>query len=199
MIITFEGGEGAGKTTQTAQLCSHLESKGLPWLSLREPGGSRFSEDVRSLFFREGLDVMTELLLVLASRRQNIKEIIEPALEMGKIVVIDRFVDSTLVYQGIVGGLGIEPVKQIMALTGTWMKPDLTFIMDTDPEIALKRIEPGDKFECRDIGFHQQLRRAFLDIAKDTHHRIIDSSGDRGKVGEEIRVMFNDFITKQHE
>jgi dTMP kinase len=194
VIITFEGGEGAGKTTQAAQLCSHLDAKGLPWLSLREPGGSDFSEDVRSLFFREGLDVMTELLLVLASRRQNIKDIIEPAIEQKKIVIIDRFIDSTIVYQGIVGGLGIDAVKTIMEETGTWLKPDLTFIMDVDPAFALKRINPGDKFERRDMSFHQLLRSSFLDISKEQRHRIIDSGRDRKEVSEHIRIIVDSLL-----
>jgi dTMP kinase len=198
VIITFEGGEGAGKSTQAARLCSHLESEGLAWVSLREPGGSRFSEDVRPLFFREGLDTMTELLLVLASRRQNIKEIIEPALEQKKIVVIDRFIDSTLVYQGMVGGLGLEPVLKIMELTGTLLKPDLTFIMDIDPSVSLRRIDPADKFERRGLDFHMMLRNAFLDIAKDNRHRIIDSTRDRDVVVQEVRRMFNDFLAERH-
>ncbi len=97
-----------GKSTHTRLLCSHLEQRGLPWLSLREPGGSSFSERLRALFLQEGLDHMTELLLVLASRRENITKIIEPGLSEGKVVVIDRFIDSTLVYQGVLGCLGVE-------------------------------------------------------------------------------------------
>jgi dTMP kinase len=196
VIISFEGGEGAGKSTQAERLTSYLESKGLPCLSLREPGGSSFSEEVRSLFFRDGLDVMTELLLVLASRRQNIKEIIEPALHRNTIVVIDRFIDSTLVYQGIVDGLGVNNVRTIMEKTGTWLEPNLTFILDVDPEISLARINPGDKFERRDIHFHKKLRNAFREIAKEPHHYLIDSGQDRDKVHEEIRDITNDFLSR---
>jgi dTMP kinase len=196
MIITFEGGEGAGKTTQASRLCSYLESKGLPWLSFREPGGSRFSEEVRALFFREGLDVMTELLLVLASRRQNIRELVNPALDQGRIVVIDRFIDSTLVYQGIAGGLGIERVRKIMEDTGTWLEPDLSFVMDVEPSVALKRIEPGDKFERQGIDFHLRLRQAFLDTAQERRHHVIDTSRDREEVEREIIILVDRFLTE---
>lgn len=186
MIITFEGGEGTGKTTNAAHLCSFLTSKGLPWFSFREPGGSSFSEEVRGLFLSQDLDVMAELLLVLSSRRQNITEIIEPGIASGKVIIIDRFVDSTLVYQGIVGGLGYDLVKKIMENTRTWIEPDLTFVMDVSPELALSRINPGDRFELRCLCYHQNLRDAFLQIATDKRHRIIDTSLKREVVQDKI-------------
>jgi dTMP kinase len=175
VIISFEGGEGAGKSTHARLLCDHLQKHGLPWLSVREPGGSSFSERVRELFFQEGLDPMTELLLVLASRRHNLDVLVKPALSEGRIVVIDRFVDSTLVYQGVLGGIGIERVREIMELTGTWLEPDLTFVLDIDPGLSLARIVPGDKFELRERSYHDRLRHAFLDLAKSPRHRVIDA------------------------
>ena len=186
MIISFEGGEGAGKTTNAASLGSYLTSKGLPWLSFREPGGSSFSEEIRDLFLKQDLDVMTELLLILASRVQNISRIIEPGLAEGTIIIIDRFVDSTLVYQGIVGGLGYERVKAIMDYTGTWIEPDLTFIMDVSPELGLSRIQPSDRFEHRGQDYHQRIRDAFLRISCTDRHRIIDTSLGREQVYERI-------------
>lgn len=195
-IITFEGGEGAGKSTQAARLISYLESEGLTCLSLREPGGSPFSEEVRALFFREGLDVMTELLLVLASRRQNIRDIIEPALARDSIVVIDRFIDSTLVYQGMVDGLGVENVRAIMRSTGTWLEPDLTFVLDVDPGISLARIRPEDKFERRGKQFHEKLREGFREIAKEPRHYLIDSGRDHDKVHQEIRNVLEDLFLR---
>ena len=176
MIISFEGGEGSGKTTSAAHLASYLTSKGLPWLSFREPGGSSFSEEARGLFLKHDLDVMAELLLILASRAQNISRIVEPGLAEGKIIIIDRFVDSTLAYQGIVGGLGYERVKEIMELTGTWIEPDLTFMMDVSPELGLSRIKPSDRFEHRGRDYHQRIRDAFSRISCNDRHRIVDSS-----------------------
>ncbi|MCK9263124.1 MAG: dTMP kinase [Desulfomonilia bacterium] len=186
MIISFEGGEGVGKSTHVKILCTHLEQHGLPWLSFREPGGSAFCEDIRGLFFHEGLDTMTELLLVLASRRENIVKLVLPALEQGKVVIIDRFIDSTLAYQGVLGGLGVGRIRELMEKTGTWIEPDLTFVLDVDPGRALKRIVPGDKFEDREPLFHQELRKAFLDLAVDARHCVIDADRPRDQVSHDI-------------
>lgn len=186
MIISFEGGEGVGKSTHVKILCAHLEQHGLPWLSFREPGGSPFCEGIRGLFFHKGLDTITELLLILASRRENIVKQVLPALEQGKVVIIDRFIDSTMVYQGVLGGLGIGRVRELMEKTGTWIKPDLTFVLDVDPGHALKRIVPGDKFEEREPAFHQRLRQAFLDLATEARHCIIDADRPRDQVSNDI-------------
>jgi dTMP kinase len=194
VIISFEGGEGAGKTTHAAHLCSYLSKKELPWLSIREPGGSSISEEIRALFLKEGLDTMTELLLVLASRKQNIKELIEPGLEKGSTIIVDRFIDSTIVYQGIAGGLGIETVRHLMEQTGTWLEPDLTFVLDIDPAAALKRITPGDRFENKGIQYHHMLRKAFLDIATDKRHRIINAARNSIEVAREINSIVEEFL-----
>jgi len=186
VIITFEGGEGAGKTTNASRLCSFLTGKGLPWLSLREPGGSSLSEEIRGLFLGGSMDVMTELMLILASRRQNLREIVEPGLASGRIIVIDRFVDSTLAYQGIMGGIGLERVRSLMEMSGTWVEPDLTFVMDLNPERALARIDPSDRFERQGIEYHRRLREAFLTISRNSRHRVIDAGKDRDAVHADI-------------
>jgi dTMP kinase len=198
VIISFEGGEGAGKTTNAASLGLYLTSKGLPWLSFREPGGSSFSEEVRGLFLKQDLDVMAELLLILSSRAQNIARIIEPSLAEGTIIIIDRFIDSTLVYQGIVGGLGYERVKAIMELTGTWIEPDLTFVMDVSPELGLSRIRPSDRFERMGQDYHQRIRGAFLRICSNNRHRIIDTSLSREQVHESIIKQVDDALPMYH-
>ena len=196
MIISFEGGEGVGKSTHCARLCSILDNKELPWLSLREPGGSSLSEKIRPLFMSDGIDTMTELLLVLASRRQNIFEIIKPGLDEGKIIVIDRFIDSTLVYQGIVGGLGFQDVKNLMESSGTFLVPDITFVLDVDPAQALKRITPGDKFENRDSEYHRMIRKGFIDIATEKRHSIINAERDRVEVTHDIVSIFEEFYSE---
>lgn len=194
MIISFEGGEGVGKSTHSKLLCNHLEQRGLPWLSLREPGGSPFSEQLRSLFFEQGLDHMTELLLVLSSRRENIEKVIKPGVHEGKIVVIDRFIDSTLVYQGSLAGIGIERTRQIMELTGTWLEPDLTFVLDVDPARALKRIKPGDKFENQSLAFHRKIRKSFLELADPKRHVVIDADRLREEVSRDILAVADSFL-----
>jgi dTMP kinase len=197
MIISFEGGEGVGKSTHSKLLCAHLEKKGLPCLSFREPGGSSFSELLRPIFFREGIDAMTELLLVLASRRENIKKMIEPGLAGNMVIVIDRFVDSTLVYQGVLRGLGVERVRRIMEQTGTWVEPDLTFILDVAPDHSLARIVPGDKFENQGIGFHEQLRAAYLDLAREPRHVVINSDRPKEEVSRDIIARADAFLAKR--
>lgn len=186
MIITFEGGEGAGKTTNAAHLCSFLTMKGLPWLSFREPGGSSLSEKIRGLFLENDMDPLTELMLILASRRRNIEELVEPGLAAGKVIVIDRFIDSTLVYQGIVGGLGVRFVRSLMEQTGTWVEPDLTLVLDVDPQDALGRIDPSDRFELQGMEYHRGLREAFLGLATEARHRVIDTGRERSVVQAHI-------------
>lgn len=197
MIISFEGGEGTGKSTHTELLCAHLDKYGLPRLSLREPGGSAFSEKVRGLFLHENIDVMTELLLVLSSRRENIVKMITPALSEGRIVIIDRFIDSTLAYQGVMGGLGVEKVRAIMEMTGTWLEPDLTIVLDIDPSVALERIVPGDKFELRGLAYHGRLRQAFLDLATGARHRVIDADRPRDLVSRDILSIVDEMTLKR--
>lgn len=189
MIISFEGGEGVGKTTQTALLKEHLEKIGRRVVSFRDPGGSELSENIRRLFLSHPMDPMTELMLLLASRRNNIATIITPALKAGKIVILDRFIDSTFVYQGIAGGLGIENVRKLMEFTGTLIEPDLTFILDMDPETAYTRFTPSDRLETRNLETQKIIRQGFLDICKDKRHHVIDADMPEGKIFEEIEKI----------
>jgi dTMP kinase len=194
MIITFEGGEGAGKTTQTALLKAFLENKGRQVITLREPGGSFLSEKIRALFLETPMDVMTELLLLLASRRENLAGIIAPAVQAGKDVIIDRWIDSTLVYQGLQGGIGIAETTAIMHATRTWLLPDLTFVLDLDPRHARSRFTPGDRFEQRDEGWHGELRKGFLELACETRHHVIDAACTADEVHKAIILVLEEFL-----
>ncbi len=185
-----------GKSTHAKILCTYLEQKGLPWISLREPGGSPFSELIRPIFFQEGLDRMTELHLVLASRRENITQVIRPALAQGKTVVIDRFIDSTLVYQGVLRGIGVQKTRQVMEQTETWLEPDLTFVLDIDPSRSLSRILPGDKFENQARDFHEKIRTSFLELAIDRRHVIIDSDRQKEAVSRDIIARADAFLNR---
>ena len=181
MLISFEGGEGVGKTTQTRLLKEALEIKGLPVLMLREPGGSAFSEQVRGLFKHNEIDAMTELLLILAARRHNLVNLIEPALTQGRIVIVDRFIDSTLVYQGLLRGLGLEFVEAMLRSTLTWREPDLTLVLDLDPCQAIGRIpNPAqDRFDCLEQTQHRLIREGFLNLATTARHRIVATDQSR--------------------
>ncbi len=193
MLITFEGGEGVGKSTQARLFCNYLQEQDLPWLLIREPGGSSISEHIRKIFLAHEMDTHTELLLLLASRHENIKTMIKPALEEGKIVVVDRFIDSTLVYQGFVGKLGMAKVREVMRATETWLEPDLTFLLDIDSDIAVGRVPDADRnrFDERDAGYHRQIREAFLSIARDGRFRRIDVSLDKQTV---TRLIIEHFL-----
>jgi dTMP kinase len=195
MIITFEGGEGSGKTTQAALLKDFLEKKGRRVISLREPGGSALSEGIRTLFLKNQMDAMTELMLILAARRDNMKTLIEPAINAGSVVIIDRFIDSTLVYQGIAGGLGIEPVKDLMKATGTWLEPDITFLLDIDPEIACDRYTPSDRLERRGLKIQKIIRQGFLDICNEKRHHVIKADNSKEIIFEEIKQVIGDLIS----
>lgn len=192
MIITFEGGEGVGKTTQAALLKGYLESRNRSVVMLREPGGSTLSEMIRPLILHEAMDPLTELMLILAGRRENIATIIQPAVDGGACVIIDRFIDSTLVYQGIAGGIGTERVRQIMQATHTWLIPDLTFVLDLDPDLAARRYTADDRFERQAPDYHRRLRQGFLAIATEPRHRVIDTSAPKQTVFETVRQAVSD-------
>ncbi len=193
MLISFEGGEGVGKTTHTRLLKEALELKGLPVLMLREPGGSFLSEQIRTLFKSNDLDPMTELLLVLAARRHNLINLIEPALSAGQIVIVDRFIDSTLVYQGLLRGLGLEVVENLMRLSGTWLEPDLTVVLDLDPCEAIARISnpDQDRFDCLAQNQHRLIREGFITLADTARHRIVATDQSRELTAASILATVN--------
>lgn len=193
-FITFEGGEGAGKSTQSRMLASRLKAMGRQVMATREPGGSPGAEAIRKLLVEGAPDrwaPLPETLLFLAARSDHVASAIEPALAAGHWVICDRFSDSTLVYQGIGRGLGVERVRALQQLTIT-ATPDLTFVLDTDPGEGLartrRRAAGEDRFEQFDAGFHLRLREAFLGIARSEPQRciVVDSSQPADIVAGEI-------------
>ena len=175
-FITFEGGEGCGKSTQVVRLAAALEARGLKVLLTREPGGTRLSELIRTLLKDEAEDPpvdRAELLLFLAARAQLVRNVIAPALEAGTWVVSDRFSDSTVAYQGYGRGLPVDFVRQANDFACEGLRPDLTFLLDLDPETAERRMRgreaatntSADRIERAGSGFHARLRRGFLELA----------------------------------
>jgi dTMP kinase len=181
-FITFEGGEGCGKTTQIKLLSETLTQRGIAHITTREPGGTPLAEKIRPLLVEAQMQVedwnpLAETLLFLAARAQHWQQKIEPALESGQWVLCDRFMDSTFVYQGIGKGLGLAFLQQLQhSLGGGAWKPDLTLLLDIDPtqglERAHKRHHNETRFEDLDTHFHQRLREGFLQIATAEPQRV---------------------------
>jgi dTMP kinase len=191
-LITFEGGEGAGKSTQARLLKSSLEEHGKRVVLTREPGGSPGAEQVRKLVVEgepERWTPLSETLLFLAARADHVARIIEPALASGMWVVSDRFSDSTYVYQGIARALGTEKVRRLHEAALGSFAPDLTIVLDLDPAEGLKRAggrAHGDenRFERFDGAFHETLRAAFRDIARAEPRRCVVI--DAGRAAETV-------------
>lgn len=195
LFITLEGGEGSGKSTQAKRLAAKLDSEGHATVLTREPGGSPGAETIRSLLVTgdpDRWDDMTEALLFFAARRDHVERTIKPALNDGKIVISDRFADSTMAYQGYGHEMGRETIERLYDLSLGDFKPDLTLIFDLPVEEGLKRAAGRggneQRFEEMDVAFHHRLRDGFLDIAKRESERCVtvDASGTEEEVAETI-------------
>jgi len=197
-FITFEGGEGAGKSTQIRRLARMLETWGFSVTLTREPGGSPLAEAIRSLILAHenaSEDSLTQALLFSAARRDHVLGVIRPALKAGHIVLCDRFYDSTRAYQG---GRGLAPalLDQVIALGTDGLVPDMTLLLDLPPEAGLERAKNRlagveDTFERSNIAFHREVRRRFLALAKAEPQRffVLDAARKESDVAEDIRLL----------
>lgn len=195
LFITLEGGEGSGKSTQLTMLGEAFSTAKIPFITTREPGGEEGAEQIRTLLVtgeKNRWDAMAETLLFAAARTQHVERKIKPALAEGKLVLCDRFVDSTRVYQGLGKNIVRETIDALHELSVGGFMPDLTFILDIDPEMGLKRAgaRAGDetRFEGMDLEFHRKVREGFLAIARAEPARcqIVDASGPAQQVHEKI-------------
>ncbi len=188
LFITFEGSEGSGKSTQSALVLEYLKSKKLPVMLLREPGGVKISEAIRKLLLdvkNTGMGDECETLLYMAARAQLVKEVLEPALAEGKIVLCDRFLDSTIAYQGYGNGVDVKSIQQIGLFATKGISPDLTIIFDIDPAKGLSRTNAKkDRIELRSLDYHSKVRQGYLAVAKAEPKRVRVISVDASK--EEI-------------
>ena len=186
-FITFEGGEGAGKSTQARILKGLLEACGLSVVLTREPGGSPGAEEIRRLLVEgepERWTPLTETLLFLAARTDHLARLIGPSLAKGDWIVCDRFSDSTLVYQGIARGLGFDTVARLQDAVPGMIEPDLTILLDVAPDVGLERAgarleDLETRFERFDADFHDTLRMAFLELAKRHVERYVVVDGSK--------------------
>ncbi|HQB94499.1 MAG TPA: dTMP kinase [Candidatus Omnitrophota bacterium] len=176
VFITFEGAEGSGKSTQIRNAASFFRHQKRQVVLLREPGGTRISEAIRSVLLdrgNRGMSHVTELLLYLSARAQIVHEKILPALRSGKVVICDRFEDSTLAYQGYGRGIPLPLIREVSRLVRGTLRPDLTFVLDIDIKKGLSRGGRHDRIEREAFSFHQKVRRGFLALARKEPRRVI--------------------------
>ncbi|HQD92460.1 MAG TPA: dTMP kinase [Bacilli bacterium] len=202
-FISFEGGEGSGKTTIIKQLKIDLEKQGFKVLQTREPGGSEIAEEIRQIILNIAnvkMDPRTEALLYAASRRQHLVEVILPALQNGNIVLCDRFVDSSLAYQGYARGLGINQIYELNRFAIEDLLPGLTIYLDLDPKIGLRRIKDNNRacnrLDLESLEFHKKVREGYLLIAKQypTRIKVVDGSLSKEKLYEGVKKIVLDYF-----
>lgn len=186
-FITLEGGDGSGKTTVLGRVAAYLQNRSIAYRITREPGGIEIAEKIRSIILdpaHTAMDARTEALLYAASRSQHLAEVVEPALKEGLTVLCDRFVDSSLVYQGHARGLGIEEVWSINRFAIGNRMPDLTLYLDVDPEVGLSRIAANqerevNRLDLESLAFHQKVREGYQLLVKANPERIVVLDANR--------------------
>jgi dTMP kinase len=193
LFITFEGGEGSGKSGQAKALYRRLKKSAIPVLLTHEPGGTPFGKKLgRWLKWAQGMDIppLVELMLFNASRAQLVTEVIKPSLKSGMVVISDRYADSTTVYQGFGRGLDLEMVKATNNTATQGLKPDLTILLDITAEdgLARKKGRKKDRFEREELAFHQRVRQGYLKLAADEPGRwlVADASQPKQKIAQII-------------
>ncbi len=212
MFITIEGGEGAGKTTLIEKLAIVLESHGFEVIKTREPGGSRLSNHIRQWLLNRDADLpigyKAELLLFLSARAQHIEELIKPALGQGKVVICDRFNDSTVVYQGLGRGLGMDYVQELCDIVCNYLVPKLTLFLDVDPQVGLMRTRKAskenaragemDRIEAERLDFHERVRQGFLTLAEQYPERIqvVDANQSEDAVFRQAKQLLENILDK---
>lgn len=206
MLITFEGGEGAGKSTQICLLRDSLEAQGYQVLMTREPGGCPSAEALRDLFIEhqgQNWDALSQAMLMFTARSLHVHEVILPALSKNTIVLCDRFTDSTRVYQGLAGGLAAEKLEAIKQASIGKLEPDLTLVFDLDAHRGLARARGRaggeDSFESKDLSFHQSLREGYLKILDLYPNRCVyvDASKSIDNVSEFILANVGQRLSEQ--
>ncbi len=204
MFITFEGPEGSGKTTQIKALEAHLRQAGLNVLTTREPGGTPIGDQVRAVLTsleNTAMHPRTEILLFLSARAQLVEQLIRPALRDGKVVICDRYADSTLAYQGYGHGYDRAQLRQLLEFATGGLWPDLTLLLDVNPEEGLKRKRTGgewNRLDAYEVAFHQRVRAGYLEMAAGEPARwvVVDASGQFEQVQQAIRQVVLERLPK---
>lgn len=207
VFIVFEGGEGAGKSVQASLLSNRLREQGLPVIITREPGGTRIGEQIRAITHdteNVDLDAKTESYLMAAARAQHVVEIIEPALTDGHIVICDRYVDSSIAYQGYGRKLGEETIRTLNQLALNGAVPNITILLDFSPEEGLKRrltsTKKTDRLDLQDKEFYERVHEGYLHLAKEhpNQYVVIDAKKSIDEISGAIWETLKDILQKQY-
>ena len=199
LFITFEGIDGAGKSTQIEKLCAYIEKNGIEFVSTREPGGCEMSEKIRDIILskKSDLGALGELFLYFAARAEHIRQVIKPALDNGKWVICDRFCDSTFAYQGAGRGLDVAKMKEINKFASQDIYPNLTILLDISVDVSLERRKQrkksADRLEQNDRAFFESVREYFLKLSKDEPQRflVIDAALSEDEIHKKIIDKIN--------
>ena len=205
LFVVFEGQDGAGKSTQIEALRSHLESCGREVILTREPGGTPIAEKIREMLLdreNRGMDAACEAYLYAAARAEHVQRVIAPALERGAVVLCDRFLLSSLAYQGYGRQLGEENIRNLNALAMRGVEPDCTFYLSLDPKEGLSRIAQRgggrDRIEMEEMDFHTRVREGYLHCAsKDIHTHILDARQSAEDVTKQMLEIFSSYLDAQ--
>lgn len=205
MFITLEGPEGSGKSTQIKRLAKRFEDLGYPVITTREPGGTSIGDQIRHVLVRmenKELHPRTEILLFLAARAQLVEQLIKPALQDGKIILCDRYGDSTLAYQGYGHGLDLEKLRQMLDFATDHLKPDLTILLDLDVKMGLMRKKAEDEWnrlDAYEVLFHERVREGYQKLAGEEPERwrIVDASQGIDAVQDDLYRIVLDALHKQ--
>ena len=211
-FITFEGGEGVGKSTNIQAVARYLESQGRSVIVTREPGGTPIAEKIRNDLLKahheESMSDMAELLLMFAARAQHVDAVIRPALARGDWVLCDRFTDSTIAYQGYGRGLGLEKIEQLKELAQGGLEPDLTLLLDAPVDVGMKRAraraqvlaEETDRIEAEAISFFEKVRQGFLELSqRHSRFRVIDATAPLEQVTADVVALVVQELSQQQQ
>jgi len=202
-FIVFEGNDGSGKSTQILKVEKYLKEKGYKVVTTREPGGTEVGFRIRKLLLDPAykMDGLTEALLLAADRNEHVKNVLIPALEDGYVVVCDRYILSSIVYQGIVRGVGVENIIKLNSIFEEKIKPDLYIILTLSPEIALQRLKmagKNDKLDTENFDFHRKVYNGFKEVSKMFKKCVnIEAEGTVEDVFEKVRKVIDDLLKKR--
>jgi dTMP kinase len=194
LLVTFEGIEGSGKTTQVGLTRTFIEEQGYPCLATQEPGGVPLGQEIRRLLLDKGdlkIDPLAELFLLEANRTQHVAEFIRPALENGLVILCDRYTDASVAYQGAGRGVEVALIEQMNRLATGGLTPQLTIILDCPVAVGMARAKGEDRFEREDTAFHERVRKGYLQIARQEPRRVqvLSAEGTQMEIQEKIRAL----------